>query len=51
VLAHGVTAAPLANRYADWIERHPRTGRRAIEEPGGPDVRWRLHDDEAAGPQ
>ena len=24
VFAHGFTAAPLANRYADWFERHPR---------------------------
>ena len=24
VLAHGVTAAPLADRYARWYERHPR---------------------------
>ena len=24
VLAHGLTAAPLADRYADWFERHPR---------------------------
>jgi NhaP-type Na+/H+ or K+/H+ antiporter len=24
VLAHGLTAAPLANRYADWYESHPR---------------------------
>ncbi|MHC6214349.1 cation:proton antiporter [Rhodococcus ruber] len=24
VLAHGVTAAPLAVRYAHWFERHPR---------------------------
>jgi sodium/hydrogen antiporter len=24
VLAHGVTAAPMAARYADWLERHPR---------------------------
>jgi hypothetical protein len=23
VLAHGLTAAPLANRYADWYESHP----------------------------
>jgi NhaP-type Na+/H+ or K+/H+ antiporter len=23
VLAHGLTAAPLANRYADWCEAHP----------------------------
>ena len=24
VFAHGFTAAPLANRYADWFKRHPR---------------------------
>ncbi|MFZ2175665.1 MAG: sodium:proton antiporter, partial [Rhodococcus sp. (in: high G+C Gram-positive bacteria)] len=24
VLAHGVTAAPLADRYAAWFTRHPR---------------------------
>ena len=24
VFAHGLTAAPLANRYARWYERHPR---------------------------
>ena len=24
VLAHGLTAAPLARRYAGWYERHPR---------------------------
>jgi len=24
VFAHGVTAAPLADRYARWYERHPR---------------------------
>ena len=24
VFAHGLTAAPLANRYAHWFERHPR---------------------------
>ena len=24
VLAHGLSAAPLANRYARWYERHPR---------------------------
>ena len=25
VFAHGLTAAPLAKRYADWFERHPRS--------------------------
>ena len=24
VFAHGLTAAPLADRYAEWFERHPR---------------------------
>jgi sodium/hydrogen antiporter len=24
VFAHGLTASPLANRYASWFERHPR---------------------------
>ena len=24
VFAHGLTAAPLADRYADWFEHHPR---------------------------
>ena len=24
VLAHGVSAAPLADRYASWYERHPQ---------------------------
>ncbi len=24
VLAHGLSAAPLANRYARWYEQHPR---------------------------
>jgi sodium/hydrogen antiporter len=31
VLAHGVTAAPLARRYARWYERHPRERRPAME--------------------
>jgi sodium/hydrogen antiporter len=26
VLAHGLTAAPLADRYARWSEQHPREG-------------------------
>jgi NhaP-type Na+/H+ or K+/H+ antiporter len=24
VFAHGLTAAPLADRYADWFKSHPR---------------------------
>jgi sodium/hydrogen antiporter len=31
VLAHGLTAAPLAARYARWYERHPRENRPGME--------------------
>ena len=31
VLAHGLTAAPLAGRYAQWYERHPREARPSME--------------------
>ena len=31
-----------ARRYADWIEAHPRPTSVRIEEPTGPEVRWRL---------
>ncbi len=31
VLAHGLTAAPLAGRYAQWYERHPREARPPME--------------------
>ena len=31
VLAHGLTAAPLADRYARWYERHPREKRPPME--------------------
>jgi len=31
VFAHGLTAAPLAKRYADWFEGHPRDGAPKME--------------------
>jgi len=31
VLAHGITAAPLASRYADWYESHPGDHRPVME--------------------
>ena len=31
VLAHGLTAAPFADRYAHWYESHPRAKRPAME--------------------
>ena len=41
VLAHGVTAAPLARKYADWIEANPRPEPAQLEAPGGLEPRWR----------
>jgi NhaP-type Na+/H+ or K+/H+ antiporter len=31
VFAHGLSAVPLARRYADWYERHPRDGSPVME--------------------
>ena len=31
VFAHGLTAAPLADRYARWYEQHPRGEAPAME--------------------
>jgi NhaP-type Na+/H+ or K+/H+ antiporter len=40
VLAHGVTAAPLARRYAAWYTAHPQT--LPVESGAVPEVRWRV---------
>ncbi|HSF60291.1 MAG TPA: cation:proton antiporter [Gaiellaceae bacterium] len=32
VFAHGVSAAPLARRYSEWLETHPRPAPRPVEE-------------------
>jgi sodium/hydrogen antiporter len=40
VLAHGLTAAPLAERYARWYDAHSRDAP-PIETRAAPDVRWR----------
>jgi len=32
VLAHGISAAPLARRYADWRAANPRPGRASVED-------------------
>jgi len=42
VLAHGLTAAPLANRYAAWYESHPRDALPGLESSEVRDVRWRF---------
>src|SRR4051794_34720406 len=57
VLAHGLTAAPLASRYATWYESHPRDALR-LEASEVRDVRWRsglghsrTHVRESSGPE
>ena len=42
VLAHGITAAPFARKYAAWLEAHPKPGPPAVESGGDVEVRWRL---------
>ena len=41
VLAHGLTAAPFASRYAAWFESHPRDASAAPRGLEVADVRWR----------
>jgi NhaP-type Na+/H+ or K+/H+ antiporter len=41
VLAHGVTAAPLTNRYASWFSSHPPTAMPAMETVPAGEHRWR----------
>jgi NhaP-type Na+/H+ or K+/H+ antiporter len=41
VLAHGASAAPLADRYARWYERHPRYQRPPMESAPAEDARVR----------
>lgn len=42
VLAHGATAAPLATRYADWLDARSARDEAAPESDVSADVRWRL---------
>ena len=46
VLLHGVTAAPLATGYADWLGRHPRDDVEVEAGAGAPGLRWRLAQEE-----
>jgi NhaP-type Na+/H+ or K+/H+ antiporter len=41
ILAHGLTAAPLAGRYADWFASHPKDGLPTLESSTPTRVRWR----------
>jgi sodium/hydrogen antiporter len=53
VFAHGITAAPLARRYARWYEAHPRFGVPVMESVPVPDHRTRGSSDRntGAGPE
>jgi sodium/hydrogen antiporter len=42
VLAHGLTAAPLAERYARRLETHPPERRPRVETDAAAELRWRL---------
>ena len=42
VLAHGLTAAPLANRYADWHESHPQEAMPGFEGSEVQEIRSRF---------
>jgi NhaP-type Na+/H+ or K+/H+ antiporter len=42
VLAHGLTAAPLAARYAAWYESHPKDHLPPMESVAAHPSRWRL---------
>lgn len=41
IVAHGITAAPLARRYARWYQLHPRPGELPMEHADAPDQRPR----------
>ena len=41
VLLHGLSAAPLANRYARWFRLHRPDGQPAVEDLPTHAVRWR----------
>jgi len=41
VIAHGLTAAPLARRYANWYASHPRDDLPPLESRESTHVRWR----------
>jgi NhaP-type Na+/H+ or K+/H+ antiporter len=44
VLAHGVTAAPLARRYAAWFASHPADAMPSMERVPAGEHRWRRTD-------
>ncbi len=55
VLAHGVTAAPLAGRYATWYHAHPPASAPTLESGAAPEIRTRKtvprHEPRPGGPE
>ena len=49
VLAHGISAAPLAARYAGWLEAHPRDDVEVETGAGAPGPRRRFAHEEGEG--
>ena len=50
ILIHGLTAAPLANRYAAWFESHPKDSLPTLENRAATHVRWRNPPGESRDP-
>ncbi len=48
VLAHGASAAPLATRYANWLDARATPDAAAPESGGSSEIRWRLEPEDAA---
>ena len=42
IVAHGITAAPLADKYATWFDSHPKDARPLMESRSATHVRWRM---------
>jgi NhaP-type Na+/H+ or K+/H+ antiporter len=42
VLAHGITAAPVSHRYADWARARPELGGESVEAREALEIPWRL---------
>ena len=54
VLLHGITASPLADRYARWYAAHPRESKPTFESVPAPELRarrWGQTEAQKAGPE
>ena len=51
VLAHGLTAAPLADRYAGWFASHPKDALPKLESRSTTHVPWRRPSERTRRPE